>query len=134
MRGPCPCALGSINVGAKRWTTRADLFDQLRDARIYLDTADLSCVTLKKAAEQASLSEFHFSRVFRDAIGLSPLAYLHRRRFDHAVQRLLASNDTILQIAIDCGYQNPSAFTRAFSREFGQSPTACRKLARLAQP
>ncbi|MEQ1823435.1 MAG: AraC family transcriptional regulator [Fimbriimonadaceae bacterium] len=132
MARPCACALGSLNVEAKRWSTRADIFDQIRAACIYLDTEDLAEVSLQSAAQRASLSEFHFTRVFKETMGISPSIYLQKRRLKDASLRLAQTSDKVSVIADDCGYQNASAFSRAFVREFGHPPTAHRKLANQA--
>ncbi len=64
---------------------------------------------------------------FARFLGQPPLTYLAMWRLQLASRRLLTSRDTILQIALDVGYQSEAAFSRAFKREFGSSPGAYRK-------
>lgn len=132
MSRPCSCALGSINVGAKRWITRADLFEQIRDACTYLDSENLLTVSLQTAALRASLSEFHFSRVFKEAMGIAPSCYLQKRRLNFAKEQLARTTQWVTEIAFDCGYMNASAFTRAFTKEFGMSPSEFRKFSKAS--
>ncbi len=63
---------------------------------------------------------------FARFLGQPPLTYLAMWRLQLASRRLLTSRDTILQIALDVGYQSEAAFSRAFKREFGSSPGAYR--------
>ena len=64
---------------------------------------------------------------FARFLGQPPLAYLAMWRLQLASRRLLTSRNTIMQIALDVGYQSEAAFIRAFKREFGSSPGAYRR-------
>lgn len=127
MRKPCPGALGAFGVPAKRWRTRVELFEQIQCARSYFDKAPPDELSIQIAAEQASLSEFHFIRLFKEIVGKPPSEYMGERRLTHACSLLRDSNATIQEVAIDCGYLNASAFARAFRRRFGTSPGQFRR-------
>jgi AraC-like DNA-binding protein len=64
---------------------------------------------------------------FARFLGQPPLAYLAMWRLQLAARRLLTSRNTVMQIALDVGYQSEAAFIRAFKREFGSSPGAYRR-------
>lgn len=127
MKKPCPGALGAFGVPARRWRTRVDLYDQIGEARTYLDSDPVDSLSIAEAAVRAGLSEFHFIRVFGEVVGKAPSDYISERRLKHAAELLRTSKRSVLEIALDCGYLNASAFGRAFKRRHGASPLAFRK-------
>lgn len=74
----------------------------------------------------ASLSPSHFQRTFQAFVGETPKQYVARLRLERAAFRLLIHNETLLNIALDCGFQNHETFTRAFRRRFGMPPSSYR--------
>jgi AraC family transcriptional regulator len=84
-------------------------------------------VSLDALARSAGLSLFHLHRVFARAAGETPKQYTLRLRVDRAAALLLTTRESVLRIALDCGFQSHEAFSRAFKRRFGMSPTAYRK-------
>ncbi|HEY3332495.1 MAG TPA: AraC family transcriptional regulator [Capsulimonadaceae bacterium] len=73
------------------------------------------------------LSEDHFIKTFRDAIGSPPAHYILKRRIATAAQRLLFTDDSIERIADECGFTDRFYFSRVFSRETGVPPAAYRR-------
>ena len=84
---------------------------------------DLSLAAL---SEKASLSPAHFQRTFQALVGETPKNYVARLRLERAAFRLLIHDVTVLDIALDCGFQNHETFTRAFHRRFGMPPSSYR--------
>ena len=83
--------------------------------------------TVAELAEIAAMSRTAFSQSFKQTLGESPLSYLTRWRMTLAQFRLRQSQDSILHIALDLGYQSEAAFGRAFKKMTGQSPGALRE-------
>jgi AraC-like DNA-binding protein len=75
---------------------------------------------------KASLSPAHFQRTFQALVGETPKNYVARLRLERAAFRLLIHDATLLDIALDCGFQNHETFTRAFRRRFGMPPSSYR--------
>jgi len=84
---------------------------------------DLSLAVL---SAKASLSPAHFQRTFQALVGETPKNYVARLRLERAAFRLLIHDETFLDIALDCGFQNHETFTRAFRRRFGMPPSSYR--------
>ena len=85
---------------------------------------ELSLVVLAKVA---SFSPFHFHRVFAAMVGETLNQFITRLRAERAAARLsLNPGQSITEIALDCGYSSPAAFSRAFREAFGVSPSAWR--------
>ena len=82
---------------------------------------------LDQLAAQAGLSKFHFHRLFKSAVGVSPSRYLLTLRMDEARRLLRETKKSVVEIALDVGYTNPSHFAQLFRRETGLSPSDYRR-------
>lgn len=80
---------------------------------------DLSLASL---AARAGLSPSHFHRLFRRQTGETLKQYTQRLRLERAVLRLLLHETTVLDTALEVGFQSHETFTRAFRRRFGVPP------------
>lgn len=78
---------------------------------------------LRSLAHEVGMSEFHFSRLFKRATGLSPSLYFIRQRVAKARQLLQETDTSIIEIGMSVGYSSPSHFAQIFRRETGLSPT-----------
>ena len=87
-------------------------------------------LTLRRMAQEAGLSSYHFLRTFERLTGVTPHQYLRRVRLRRAAMRLVADPDKVIDIAFDSGFGDVSNFTRAFRTEFGVSPSQYRLRAR----
>jgi AraC family transcriptional regulator len=83
-------------------------------------------VDLRQLAGLAGFSPYHFHRVFRAVFGEPLGAYVRRERLQRAAAALRTGTQDVTAIALDAGYDSPSAFTRAFSDHFGLAPTEFR--------
>ncbi len=77
---------------------------------------------LTRLATDAGMSLSHFSRTFQKATGVAPSQYFIRLRMEAARQLLLESDSSIISIALNVGYNNPSHFTHVFKRHVGVTP------------
>ena len=76
----------------------------------------------------AAFSRFHFHRQFSNLFGIGVHRYVQLARLKRASYRLaFRDGETILQIALDSGYEGPEAFARAFKQRLGQTPSAFRE-------
>jgi AraC-like DNA-binding protein len=90
-------------------------------------------LSLNALARVACFSPNHFVRLFSEAFGETPHRYLQRRRLEEAARRLREGDDPVVQVALAVGFNNASAFSRAFRLRFGRSPTAERSKSRTAR-
>lgn len=85
-------------------------------------------IALEALAQEAGMSFWYFLRVFRATVGETLKDYIRRRRLTQAALTLLGnSNRTILDIALEAGFESNEAFTRAFRAQFDQAPSAFRR-------
>lgn len=82
---------------------------------------------LSTMASAASLSPFHFSRMFKKTMGVSPVRYVLQRRVREAQALLRGSTKTLAEIALECGFASQSHFTTAFKKAVGVTPGRYRK-------
>jgi AraC family transcriptional regulator len=92
-------------------------------ARLHPD-GDLS---LRSLAARTRLSAFHMHRVFSAAAGETPKQFIQRLRLDRSAAMLLTGDDSVLQVALACGFHSHESFSRAFRRRFRMTPSAYRE-------
>ena len=90
--------------------------------------------TLDELARTAHSSRSVLAERFQELVGQSPMQYLTQWRMLLATNLLRHSNVPLARIAEEVGYQNDTAFSRAFRREFGVPPAAWRKARMAAEP
>jgi AraC-like DNA-binding protein len=84
-------------------------------------------------AARAHLSRFHFDRVIGAVAGESPARFRRRVLLERGAYRLVTSDMSVLDIAVEAGYSSHEAFTRAFQRAYGTPPSAWRAAPRRFQ-
>lgn len=87
-------------------------------------TRDLSILDL---ATLTSMSESHFSRSFKQSVGIAPYQYLMQQRVERAKQLLKQQAISISNIALDCGFSNQTHLTKVFRQMTGMTPKAYQK-------
>lgn len=85
-------------------------------------------IDVPAVARRAGMSVATLNRRFREHMRLSPGEFLAQLRVSRACRLLRESPLNVMEIALDCGYESPSAFSRAFRRQTKMSPTAYRNL------
>lgn len=95
-----------------------------------IDRAPAERWSLTQLANDAGQSPYHYLRTFRAITGTTPHQYLSRARLRRAAARLVAGDARIAEVALDAGFDDLSAFNRAFRLELGAPPTAFRTAAR----
>lgn len=83
--------------------------------------------SLDRLAAQAGLSKFHFARLFKGALGVSPSRYHINLRINLARRLLRETKKSVVDVALEVGYANPSHFAQLFRRETGLSPSDYRR-------
>ena len=91
-------------------------------------------ISLEDLAAVAHFSPYHFHRIFSGMVGESVKEHIRRLRLERAAQRLRRCEGSVLEIALDTGYETHESFTRAFEAMFQASPTAFRKNGGLMNP
>jgi len=80
-------------------------------------------LTLASLSYYSGMSVSHFTRVFRQETGLSPIDYLIEMRLDVACRLLLSNTIPLKQIALDCGFSSQAHFSSSFQKRYKMSPS-----------
>lgn len=78
-------------------------------------------LTAEELASLAGFSLYHFYKVFHSRTGLPVMEYIRRRRLAYAAADL-TSGRTLLEIALDYGFETHAGFTKAFRKTYGLTP------------
>ncbi len=100
---------------------------RLEDRRLaraidYAETHIAAPLTVGELAGAAAMSPSAFSRAFRSAMGETPWAFVRRRRLERAGEQMTRTDDTLMQIAADCGFTDASHLARCWKRAYGITP------------
>ena len=95
----------------------------LEKMRLYFHTP----IRVIELAQLAGMSESHFSRQFKTAIGTSPIDWLRRERINQAKHRLIESEDAIKEVARQVGYSDQFFFSKDFKKMTKLTPTQFRE-------
>jgi AraC family transcriptional regulator len=82
---------------------------------------------LASIAAACGLSPGHFARGFRNSTGMPPHAWLNRARVERAMVLLRRRDQSLSDIAFECGFVDQSHFTRVFVSHIGHAPGAWRR-------
>jgi AraC family transcriptional regulator len=115
----------SAGISVRRTNMRHGVHP-INRALAYLEENLAEDIRVGDIARHSGISRYHFSRVFAYATGYPLARYLRLRRLTEAAGHLLQSDRSILNIALDVGYDSHSVFGRAFNAAFGVSPSEFR--------
>lgn len=101
-----------------------------RQIKIVCDFIDINLdgdFTLEQLSAKAACSKYHFHRIFKSLMGISVMQYVLLARMKRASFRLaFEPHYSVTDIAFEARFESLEAFSRAFSRLFGQSPSQFR--------
>ncbi|MEJ9228027.1 AraC family transcriptional regulator [Peribacillus butanolivorans] len=101
--------------------------ESIQKAINYMEEHLLDDLTIESISRQANASAFHFQRTFTILTDISVGEYVRRRRLTLAAQEISRTNCKIIDLAYKYGYDTPEAFSKAFRRQHGVSPSEARK-------
>ncbi|MBD2256037.1 AraC family transcriptional regulator [Pseudanabaena sp. FACHB-2040] len=79
-------------------------------------------ISLGSIAAHLNMSRFHFCRLFKESMGVTPYQYLLQMRIEQAKHLLLKDNSRVAEVAVETGFADQSQLSRHFKRLVGISP------------
>lgn len=109
-------------------TSRTEIrSDAVNSAIRYMEEHYMEEITLEELARYIGLSPQHFSKIFKDDIGLNYIEWLTRLRIDVAKRLLSDGGMSVKEVCYLVGYNDPNYFSRIFRKTEGMSPSAYAK-------
>ncbi len=115
-------------VGALKPSTRIEIYKRLCIAKDLLHSTFMNKLDLSTISNTAYLSTPQLVRQFKAAFQITPHQYLIKIRLAHAASLLKQTNKSVQEITCACGFEDTSAFCRAFKTKHRISPLSFRAL------
>ncbi|GJH26944.1 AraC family transcriptional regulator [Caballeronia novacaledonica] len=96
---------------------------QWQRVREYCDVHLAEKITLEELAAICNLERFHFLKLFKQTVGMTPHAWVVRLRLERACVLLSHTDRSLTQVAQQVGFYDQSHFSRAFRQAFGVAPS-----------
>lgn len=124
----------SDSIEVRRYSTRAasraPTFMALWQARCVQGYVAVHLHSKIKLGDLAGVTHFSrgkFNRTFKASFGCTPHEYVRRMRIARAQNLMRMFRDPLSQIAAECGFADPSHFSRCFRKIVGEAPTIWRR-------
>jgi transcriptional regulator GlxA family with amidase domain len=104
---------------------------RIGDAIAHIETNYMEKITLDELAWKSHLSQRHFTRVFQECMGRSPIDHLMHVRCHRAAELLQGTDRTITDVAFACGFSDSNYFTRCFRKTMNMTPKLFREAYRI---
>lgn len=99
----------------------------IRGAYTYMDENFCESCTLKEIAASVHVTANHLRTVFLNSEGYTPYEYVTRKRLEKAKNMILLGENSLAQIALECGFCSQSHFCAMFKKATGQTPAQYKK-------
>lgn len=107
-----------------------DYLEAVVSAVDFIESSLAEEIDLERVARRVHLSKYYFSRIFPAMVGETVFDYIRKRRLSEIAHRLVTTDTPMVDLALQWGYESQQSMTKAFRRQFGESPGAYRRAGR----
>jgi len=124
------CGIIGISKDLTALVSREEVPLTVAQALRYLETSFDQPMSPSSLAQRAGMRPARFARVIKRIHGISPMQLITKTRITAGSRLLVETDASVAEIALECGFSDHSAFTRAFRAVTGCSPSQHRSLNR----
>ena len=96
--------------------------DKIKSVLNYINDHYYENISISTLANLCDYSEYHFMRFFKKHMGLTCIQYINNYRLEKATHLLTSSNDSIMNISLEVGFDNLSYFNKLFKKKYNITP------------
>ena len=115
------------NLYSKKADTESDTFSSFEKIIEYIHTNYLEKITLNMLTDYSNYSKTYIIRLFKKYTGKTPIDYINRYRIYKAQELLQNTDKSVLNVSLECGFDNLGYFIRLFKQHLGTTPRQFRK-------
>ncbi len=104
---------------------------RLKEMLIWIDQHLGKNITVSEIAAAANVCTRECQRIFQQYLHDNPIAYVRRKRIFYAARLLAETDSPVTDIALNCGFSNPSYFSKQFGELMGSTPSEYREMKRF---
>ncbi len=120
-------SLININDAKEKLRLADDIPENIVRSIVYIENNLLSPLNLDKISGEACMSKFHFCRIFKKYVGITPMQFAINMRLKKAMTLMPRKDLSILTVALKAGFRDLSEFNKQFKKLYGSSPSAFRE-------
>lgn len=124
---------GKYHAGKQETMNSSHRIGRIKNVLEYIESHYQSAITLGDLAEVAGMNPRYFCRAFKEITMQSPMDYVSFYRIEQAVRLLQATELSVMEIAMECGFNDCSYFIRIFKKQRNMTPGQYRKGISLAE-
>lgn len=110
--------LKTIDAFIKSNSDKKKLFEAKEILRLRMDNPP----TISELSKLININEYKLKKGFKEVFGTTVFGYIHHSRMNLAKRLLLGTDKSAKEIAYETGYSSPQHFSKAFKKEFGNTP------------
>lgn len=104
----------------------SNVTQELKEMLQFIQINFTESITLQEIADSGTMCRSKCCKLFASYLKTTPFAYLNHYRLEKSCYLLNNSTQSVTEIALACGFKNPSYFTEYFHREIGKTPSEYR--------
>lgn len=117
----------TTRISDKEYNSHLQKLERLNTVLTYISAHYQEKISVEHLAKMCYLTESHFCRLFKNAVGQSAVSYINELRIEKASILLRNTDESISEISEHAGFEDANYFARVFKKIKGKSPAAFRR-------